>query len=86
MLTEIEEMKDFLCTEYGYSKECVGSTIEVKFQELFQDNGAATVGWSAISITIINDHKRKGCGATLFVQYLEGKDTWLLFYSLMIHT
>ena len=36
MLTEIEEMMYFLCTAYGDSKEYVGSTIEVKFQGLFQ--------------------------------------------------
>ena len=40
MLTAIEEMKYFLRTAYGDSKEYVGSTIEVKFQGLCQGNGA----------------------------------------------
>ena len=69
MLTEIEEMKYFLRTKYGDSKEYVGSTIEVKFQVLRQDNGATTAGWAVISIKIINAHKRKGHGANSFVQY-----------------
>ena len=38
MLTSIEEMKYFLFTAYGDSKEFVGSTIEVKFQGLCQGN------------------------------------------------
>ena len=62
MLTAIEEMKYFLRTAYGYSKEYVGSTIEVKFQGLCQGNGAAPAGWAVISITIINANKRKGHG------------------------
>ena len=60
ILTAIEEMKYFLCTAYGDSKEYVGSTIEVKFQGLCQGNGAAPAGWAVISITIINAHKRIG--------------------------
>ena len=79
-------MKYFLRTAYRDSKEYVGSTIEMKFQGLCQGKGAAPVGWAVIIITIINDHKREGHGATSFVQYLEGKDTWMLFYSWMIQT
>ena len=87
MLTEIEEMKYFLRTSYGDSKEYVGSTIEVKFQRLCQGNGAAPAGWAVIIITIINAHKKKKVmGATSFVQYQEGKDTWPLSYLLMIQT
>ena len=41
MLTEIEEMKYFIRTAYGDSKEYVGSKIEVKFQGLCQGYGAA---------------------------------------------
>ena len=59
MLTAIEEMKYFLRTAYRDSKEYVGSAIEVKFQGICQGNGAAPAGWSVISITIINYHKRK---------------------------
>ena len=86
MLTEIEDMKYFLRTAYLDSKEYVGSTIEVKFQGLCQGNGAAPEGWSVISITIINAHKIKGHGGHFIFQYPEGKDTWLLFYSLMTQT
>ena len=62
MLTAIEEMKYFLRTAYGGSKEYVGSTIEVEFQGLCQGNGAAPAGWTVISIKIINSHRRKGHG------------------------
>ena len=86
MLTAIEEMKYFLRTTYGDSKGYVGSTIEVKFQDLCQGNGASPAGWSVISIKIINVNKRKVMGATSFVQYQEGKDTWPLSYMLMIQT
>ena len=79
-------MKYFLRTAYGDSKEYVGSRVEVKFQGLCQGNGAAPAGWAVISITIINAHKIKVHGGTSFIQYQEGKDTWLLSYLLMIHT
>ena len=59
MLTAIEDMKYFLHTAYRYSKEHVGSTIEVKFQGLCQGKGAAPASWAVISITIINAHKIK---------------------------
>ena len=62
MLTEIEEMKYFLRTAYGDSKEYVGSTIEVNFKGLCQGNGEAPVGWAMISITIINANTRKNHG------------------------
>ena len=41
MLVAIEEMKFFLRTVYGDSKDFAGSTIEVKFQGLCQGNRAA---------------------------------------------
>ena len=56
MLTAIEEMRYFLRTAYGNSKEYVGSTIEVKYQGICQGNGAAPEGRAVISITIINAH------------------------------
>ena len=62
MLTEIEEMKDFLRTAYGDSKNFSGSTIELKFQELCQISGAGPEGWAVIGVTIICAHKRKGHG------------------------
>ena len=55
-------MKYFLHTSYGDSKEYVGSTIEVKFQGLCQDNREAPAVWDMISITIINSRHRKGHG------------------------
>ena len=63
MLTAIEEMKYFLRTAYGDSKDFAGSKIEVKFQGLCQGNGAAPAGWAVISITILQAHKEKGHGA-----------------------
>ena len=62
MITSIEKIKYFLLASYGYSKEYVGSTIEVKFQGLCKGNGTAPSGWSVISIIIINAHKSKGHG------------------------
>ena len=63
MLTAIEEMKYFLRTAYGDSKNFVGSSIELKFQGLCQGNGAVLAGWAVISITILQAHKEKGHGA-----------------------
>ena len=63
MLTTIEEMKYFLRTAYGDSKNFRGSKIEVKFQGLCQGNGAAPAGWAVISIVILGAHKQKGHGA-----------------------
>ena len=60
MLTSIEEMKYFLWTAYGDSKNFSGSTIELKFQGLCQGSGAAPEGWAVIIITIICAHKSKG--------------------------
>ena len=62
MLTEIEEMKCFLQTEYGDSKNFSGSTINLKFQGLCQGSGAAPAGWAVVSITILCAHKSKGHG------------------------
>ena len=63
MLSTIEEMKYFLQTAYGDSKNFRGHKISVKFQGLCQGNGAAPAGWAVISITILNTHKRKGHGS-----------------------
>jgi hypothetical protein len=64
MLTTIQEMKLFLRTAYGYSKDFANSKIEIKTQGLCQENGAAPAGWAVVSICIIKAHKRKGHGAT----------------------
>ena len=63
MLTTIQEMKFFLRTAYGDSKNFANSKIELKTQGLCQGSGAASSGWAAVSICIIRAHKRKGCGA-----------------------
>ena len=60
MLEAIEEIKFFLRTTYGDSKDFDGSTFEVKTQGLCQGNGAAPTVWCVISITILRCHKRKG--------------------------
>jgi hypothetical protein len=64
MLEAFQEMKYFLHTAYGGSKEFANSKIEVKYQGLCQGNGAAPTGWAVISITVVRAHKRKGHGAT----------------------
>ena len=64
MLSAIQDMKFFLRTAYGDSKNCVGSTVQVKFQGYCQGSGAAPAGWAVISIVILLAHKRKGHGAT----------------------
>lgn len=57
MLSAIQEMKYFLRTAFGDSKDYLSSKVVVKFQGLCQGNGAAPAGWAAI--TIVNAHKRK---------------------------
>ena len=44
MLTAIEEIKYLFRTAYGESKNVSGSTIELKFQGLFQGSGADPAG------------------------------------------
>ena len=65
MLTAIQEMKYFLRTAFGDSKDFAGSSLEVKFQGLCQGNGAAPAGFAVISITILHAHKRKGHGTVI---------------------
>ena len=62
MLTAIEEMKYFLQTAYGDSRDFRRNSIQIKFQGLCQGNGAAPAGWAVISITILGAHKREGHG------------------------
>ena len=62
MLTAIEDMKYYLRTAYGDSKNFRGHKIAVKFQGLCQGNGAAPAGWAVISIVILGAHKKKGHG------------------------
>ena len=60
MLYTIEDMKYYLRTAYGDSKNLRGHKISVKFQGLCQGNGATPSGWAVISITILNAHNKKG--------------------------
>jgi hypothetical protein len=53
MLEMIQEMKFFLRTAFGDSREFAGLTIEVKTQGLGQGNGASPAGWCIISIIIL---------------------------------
>jgi hypothetical protein len=64
MLSAIQDMKYFLRTAFGDSRNFRGSKIEIKYQGLCQGNGAAPAGWAAISITILSAHKKKGHSAT----------------------
>jgi hypothetical protein len=67
MLETIQEMKFFLRTAFGDSKEFAGSTIEVKTQGLGQGNGASPAGWCVISIMILRAHGAKGHRAHFIV-------------------
>eukprot|EP00804_Cyclotella_cryptica_P019501 CCRYP_006665-RB/>CCRYP_006665-RB protein AED:0.69 eAED:-0.40 QI:0/-1/0/1/-1/1/1/0/366 len=64
MHSAIQEMKFFLRTAFGDSKEAVGARIELKTQGFMQGNGAAPAGWAVVSIAIIHAHKKEGHGAT----------------------
>jgi hypothetical protein len=62
-LKTIQEMKFFLRTAFGDSKDFAGLMVEIKTQGLCQGNGAALAGWTAVSIVILNAHRRRGHGA-----------------------
>ncbi len=59
MLSTIQDMKFYLRTGYGDSKEFARPTGVIKTQGLCQGNGAALAGWTTTNITMINAHKRK---------------------------
>jgi hypothetical protein len=67
MLSAIQDMKYFLRTAFGDSRNFRGSKIEIKYQGLRQGNGAAPAGWAAISITILSAHKKKGPHSATFM-------------------
>ncbi len=56
----IQEMKFFLHTAYGVSKDIAGSSTEIKMQGLGQGKGASPAGWCVISIMILQAHRAKG--------------------------
>jgi hypothetical protein len=60
IFTTIQDMKFFLRTGYGDSKEYASATGEIKTQGMCQGNGAAPAGWTVDSIVMINAHKKKG--------------------------
>jgi hypothetical protein len=66
MLSTIQDMKFFLQTGYGDSKDYAGSTGEVKTQGLCQGNGAAPAEWMFTSIAMIQAHKQKGHDVHLY--------------------
>ena len=61
----IQDMKFFLRTGFGDSKESASATGNIKTQGMCQGNGAAPAGWTVDSIAMINAHKRKGHGIHL---------------------
>jgi hypothetical protein len=65
MLTTIQDMKFFLRTGFGDSKDYAGSIGGKKTQGMCQGNGASPAAWTATSIAMINSHKRKGHGTHL---------------------
>jgi hypothetical protein len=83
MLEAIQDMKYFLHTAYGDSNDFANSKIEVKYQGLCQGNGAVPAGWTVISITVVQAHKRKGHGATFICPSRTLSLFWPLFFSPM---
>ena len=83
MLTTIQDMKFFLRTAFGDSKDFAGSTIKIKTQGLGQGNGGAPKGWCVITITILRAHGKKGHGATLMapVSRVRQKISTILFVN-----
>ena len=59
MLETIREMKYFLRTGYGDSKNCANSRIEIKTQGLGQGNGAAGAGWAVLVLPSFQLTRRK---------------------------
>ncbi len=65
MLTMIQDMKFFLRTGFGDSKDYPGSTGGKKTQGMCQGNGASPAAWTVTSTAMINAHKQKGHGIHL---------------------
>ncbi len=72
MLSTIQDMKFYLPTGYGDSKEFAWSTGGIKTHGLCQGNGAAPAIWTATNITMINMHKRKDYSTHLVNPISEG--------------
>ena len=65
MLEAIQQMKFFLQTAHGDSKESTTSTLQIWTQELCQGNGGLPGGVLVISIVILRYHQRKCHGAII---------------------
>jgi hypothetical protein len=64
MLGAIENMKYFLHTGIGDSKQFASGGVSVKIQGLTQGNRASPAEWAVISIVILRAHEKMGHGAT----------------------
>jgi hypothetical protein len=60
ILKTIQDMKFFLWTGFGDSKDFASAEGSIKTQGMCQGNGAAPVGWTVDSVAMIHAHKRKG--------------------------
>jgi hypothetical protein len=66
IFSTIQDMKFFLRTGFGDSKEFTSATGSIKTQGMCQGNGVAPVGWTGDSITMLNAHERKSHGIHLW--------------------
>jgi hypothetical protein len=65
MLSTIQDMKFYLRTGFGDSKEFARSMGGIKSPGLCQENRAASAGWTTPNITMIKAHKQKDHGVHL---------------------
>jgi hypothetical protein len=72
MLTTIQDIKFYLHTGFGDSKEFARLMGGIKTQGLCQGNGVAPAGWTTTNITMIKAHKQKDHGAHLINPISEG--------------
>jgi hypothetical protein len=56
----IQDMKFYLRTGFGDSKEFTSTSGEITTQGFCQGNGAAPAGWTVDNIAMIHAHKQKG--------------------------
>jgi hypothetical protein len=86
IFTAIQDMKFFLRTGFGDSKEFASATGLIKTQGMRQGNGAARAGWMVDSIAMITAHKCKGHGIHLCCSITDKAILWQGPHSLMIPT
>jgi hypothetical protein len=65
MLATIQDMKFYLCTGFGDSKEFARLMGGIKTQGICQGNGVAPAGWTTTNITMIKAHNQKDHRAIL---------------------